>query len=262
MTWKEPKLPQGIVTGCDKNHEWMLPWWYNHYTNHNMYPILFADFGMSAEMKEWCKDRGYYEKIAGTYKKNWFKKPRAIMSAPFEKVIWMDNDCEVRADVGPLFEHADKGVGVTLDPHTPHCKMSEKPVATGVIVASNGDPLIDQWAKACANTNLRGDQAVFNDIVKNDHSKLSIMPPEYQWLRLDGERDDIIMMHWTGSTGKKHIRKIVGPTAPSNSTNRSNKTVRAVRKRPATTNKSIINKVNTISKKRFNSASNFRSRRG
>ena len=48
----------GVLTGCDENHEWMLKWWWKHYTSSNTLPVTFLDFGMSKSAQIWCKKRG------------------------------------------------------------------------------------------------------------------------------------------------------------------------------------------------------------
>lgn len=36
-----------FLTGCDKNTEWMLQWWYHEYSKYNTTPVIFANFGVS-----------------------------------------------------------------------------------------------------------------------------------------------------------------------------------------------------------------------
>ena len=131
---------QGILVGTDKAQEWLLPWWWEHYTRHNDYPVAFADFGMSDEARNWCAEKGrvieipaedipfptlsLYEArenrwLADLYpiwiervKKNeelcekrrvWFKKPLAFSLSPFPHSLWLDLDCEVRGNLEMLF---------------------------------------------------------------------------------------------------------------------------------------------------------------
>lgn len=204
-----------IVVGVDDNHEWMLKWWYFHYNKHNNYPIVFADFGMSRFARQWCAKHGTIVDITDTIRRNWFKKPSAILNCPYNYIIWMDIDCEIRGNIGPLFNYADDGIGVTVDPHNPHVK-SDSPVASGIIVTKYGEPLIEEWAYQCIHdkTKKRGDQEIFNILVADKYDKLAIMPPEYQWLRVDGDNKDALIMHWTGTKGKAMIRRRIR-TMPS-----------------------------------------------
>lgn len=46
------------------------------------------------------------------------------------------------------------------------------------------------------------------DRLGNTATRIRVMPPEYQWLRLQGEPPErAIVMHWTGSAGKERIRQ-------------------------------------------------------
>src|SRR5437868_5082609 len=106
----------GILVGCDKQQEWMLKWWWGHYSKHNSFPIAFIDFGMSEEAKSWCRQKGkllpltcpkdfvfpktlipkeligeweksYGEKIWHS-REQWFRKPFALLQTPFRQTIW------------------------------------------------------------------------------------------------------------------------------------------------------------------------------
>ena len=215
IAWTGPfNGEQGVVTGCDSAHEWMLPWWFDHYSKRNKYPVTFANFGMSPSMAAWCKERGHLLDLTFYCKKNWFKKPLAVLMAGYQNVIWLDSDCEIRADLAPLFEFAKEGFGVTLDPHNPWCKKNgcKKVVASGIIATHIGHELAVEWAEKCLISHkFRGDQEVLNEMIKTQPQRVDIMPPEYQWLRIDGDKDGVLVMHWTGSRGKQHIRKQMGP---------------------------------------------------
>lgn len=215
--WPQNKIVanKGVITGCDANCEWMLPWWHNHYIKTNSYPIMFADFGMSKNMRKWCSNHGIVVPIANKVPKAWFKKPYAILNAPFELMIWVDLDCEIRKDLAPLFDYASKGVGLTKDKHTPFCekyvKRSES-VATGVVATYQNNESIIKWINAIESNShkLRGDQEAFNSILRTI-SDVVIMPPECQWLRMDGDNNpDTIIMHWTGHKGKSKIKASMG----------------------------------------------------
>jgi len=42
---------------CDKGQQWLLPWWWEQYSAHNSYPVVFVDFGLS-EKGIACAKRG------------------------------------------------------------------------------------------------------------------------------------------------------------------------------------------------------------
>jgi len=213
VAWATPiKGECCVVTGCDSRHEWILEWWRRNYINSgNSMPVCFADFGMSKDMRDWCESIGDIIDLRFRCPgRNWFKKPFAMLGCPFTKVIWVDSDCEIRGNLEPLLGYTDDGVGVTLDQHNPWIK-SDKPVASGVVVAQHGNKLILDWAKACMRrTKVRGDQEVLNQLIANDRNRIAVMPLEYQWLRLDGDNPEALIMHWTGAKGKAIIRNTMG----------------------------------------------------
>lgn len=212
ITWSSKIVDKyGIVTGANSRHEWMLPWWYDHFRkfNKNM-PVIFADFGMNKEKRNWCKANGNVINLRHKMRRDWFKKPLAMLYAPFKRVFWIDLDCEIRGSVEPLFEYiSESRIAVTHDTHTPWVKTSD-PVASGVVGARHGNKMIVDWAKGCNGVySVRGDQEVLNKIIQGRLDEVAIMPLIYQWLRLDGENKDAIIMHWTGSNGKAKIREFM-----------------------------------------------------
>src|SRR5271170_6983534 len=48
----------GILCGCDEEQEWLLPWWWDHYSAANNFPVTFIDFGMTEEGQRFCRERG------------------------------------------------------------------------------------------------------------------------------------------------------------------------------------------------------------
>lgn len=211
IEWSVPYTDgRAIIVGFDSGHEWMLQWWYGHYKKHNNYAVYFADFGMSAACQEWCRKNGALIDLRFQCGKcNWFKKPFAILACKHSKIMWMDLDCEVRSCLSLLFEYADRGLAVTADPHNPWVKTKDV-VASGVVVVKHGNPIIQQWARSCTATTLRGDQEVLNQVIQSQRDKVVIMPRECQWLRLDGDNPKALIMHWTGPAGKKYIAGQMG----------------------------------------------------
>lgn len=215
----------GVVTGCDRNHEWLLPWWWYHYEKTNAHiPVTFCNFGgMSANALAWCASRGKCLDLSPVpCKSAWFKKPAAIWYAEYDKVIWIDNDCQVMQPLDPYFGYSpDRNtIAVTYDPHNVFCishkeYVIKNPVATGVVVASPKNELIKEWAtKCCHAKNIRGDQEVLNYILsvrqtmRNYSTVVKIMPPEFQWLRIyNTTNDNSKIFHWTGPVGKEYIKK-------------------------------------------------------
>ncbi len=224
MRWSpKPKINQGVLTGCDKNHEWMISWWFANFRKHNpALPVCFVDMGMTPECVEWCKKRGLiFQQIKPN--KLFFKKAFAMLKTPFEHTLFMDLDCEVRGSVTPLFEYGD-AVVVMPDPYNPWAKeWRVNPVQTGVIAYKHGNRILDRWvrkilAKRPDGKEFRGDQGAFNCVISEIHTELKladnelphelfVAPAKYQRLRLDNcEFEDTVIKHWTGPEGKEIIR--------------------------------------------------------
>lgn len=160
---------KGVVVGCNANFEWMLEWWWHHYSKHNDYPVVFADAGLSKKYRDWCLERGCIldlnhpplkgdkddDKVFGI-EHGW--KVFAVLYTPFEKIAWIDVDCEVVADIGDIFDHCSK-LSITHDPFffgTPlGVKVrAEKLIApgerfynSGVIATAQGGDLLMKWAE-------------------------------------------------------------------------------------------------------------------
>jgi len=206
IKWVHPSNGQsGIVTGCDSSHEWMLPWWWFNYHKHNRHPLLIADFGMSARMRKWCSGIAEVASIDFPMRLNWFKKPSAILLAKFERIIWLDTDCEIRGPLDPLFEYAT-GMAAVPDPFNRWAKGSFN---SGVIVAKHGEPLVESWAAECLNTAERGDQEALAALLARSKAIVTTLPQQYNRLRIAGDDPTALVMHWTGPMGKQHIKNLV-----------------------------------------------------
>lgn len=107
-------------------------------------------------------------------------------------------------------EIIDAGVsfGLTRDLHA---KLSRpNGWATGVVVARRGEPAVKAWAQSVMAGEHRGDQEALDAIRDSVESRIVELPRWYQWLRPDGPpRVDDVIYHWTGSTGKQVIRRMV-----------------------------------------------------
>lgn len=220
-------MRQGVLTGCDGGHAWMMPWWLKHFRKFNPdIEIAFADFGgiETTLQKEIYKQVDVWIDLSEMrMSRNWFKKPVAIRACPFEKVIWMDNDCQVKGNISQMFDWCNQShVGVTWDVFTGLIrgvdgKTIKRAVQTGIVVTHPKNELIQEWCDMCLKAKaIRGDQEVFNYILdrrrreKNYTTKIKIMPPEFQWLRLQEANNNVLVMHWTGIQGKKEIQRQMG----------------------------------------------------
>lgn len=234
LKWRTgPSLsPEGFIVGSDLNQEWLLPWWWEHYSRHNSLPVAFADFGMSSKMKEWCKQRGETihlplhgffaaerEEVAPENRKEWedlygskfwdsrnawFKKPLACLQSPFQKSAWIDLDCEVRAPLKPLFAFCENASSFSIAKE----KWNENPdwvmYNSGVFVFKHGIPLILEWAEMSLEENLRfyGDQEALTHLILQKKFAVCELPPSYNWSRTYEENPEAFILHWHGAHGK------------------------------------------------------------
>ena len=201
------------VVGVDYNMEDLLPWWYENVKKWAPEPdITICDFGLTKPVKAWAKEHAdtfleytIHERYA------WFYKPRALLDAPYEYRCWVDIDCEVMAPIDDIFDYpTDDKIALTHD----KVRGDEWWWATGVNVAKGSPKILRDWAYITEHSNMRGDQEVLFQMIVDDysyHEMIVEMPIEYQWLRIqlvNGEDSpNKKIVHWTGPTGKAHIRE-------------------------------------------------------
>ena len=109
----------GILVGVSQELEHLIPLWFASYKKHNDYPVAFIDFGLSPLLRLLCQELGTLIPLTRTFtdpteesllhfrakyghgdfltpRRQWLKKPLALLLSPFEQTIWVDIDCEVR----------------------------------------------------------------------------------------------------------------------------------------------------------------------
>ena len=220
----------GIIVGCDQSQEWLLPWWWDHFSKQNRYPVTFIDFGMSAEKKRWCHKRGelislnmsdvfvrdrdevaialseaweqHYGKDFWGARKAWFRKPFACLHTPYERSIWLDLDCQVIGSLAKLFDACDhpSGLALCLDKNAPGYN-------SGVIVFRKNAPMLQEWAKQSLEKNslFRGDQDLLTDLIGK--RAIGELPITYNWPFNYGANPDALIIHWIGATGKEILSR-------------------------------------------------------
>lgn len=227
-----PKQMNGIVVGADITQEWLLPWWWSHYSRFNSHPVAFIDLGMSDEMKKWCQERGdlirlpvadifvaeretidptlvqEMETACGNSfwpsRSAWFKKPLACLLSPFQTSIWIDLDCQILGPLNELFLHLEPLAMVKEQFDLSSEKVSYN---AGVIVFKNGIPAIEDWADRSFEHNhqFRGDQDVLNALIHERNFSIAELPQIYNWSRLKEKNPEAIILHWHGPQGKSEI---------------------------------------------------------
>lgn len=209
-----------FVTGCDSNTEWMLKWFLKNYVKHNDTPILFADFGVTQEMRSWIYQVSEFADIIDVPKQNvggWFYKPVTLLKSPCVETCWIDTDIHVLGDLSGVFDYVeDTKLGMVED--KPWSKRrGETWHNSGVVAIRGKPPILKKWVDECRRSPKIGDQEVLHEMVRiNPMMRLmhiSTLPNIYNWLRLqilDGEDNpNKLCMHWTGQKGKDQIRKIM-----------------------------------------------------
>lgn len=236
----------GIITGCDKNQEWLLPWWWEIYSRHNTYPVAFADFGMSSRAKRWCQRRGeiltvqmkdlstkkntdpavvdilegFSLKKIWKMRSSWFKRPLAMLQSPFDKSLWLDLDCEVLSSLDAIFKEPlpESGLGMAkamyLAPSAVErgCLYPEESMFnSSVALFEKGSPLLAQWVAEIVK-NSKGfiaDDFVVSRLIYKNQIKIKELPQEYNWVVKFGFHSKVSIVHWVGE-GKEFIRYFGG----------------------------------------------------
>ena len=211
---------KAFVTGCDKQHEWLLPWFIKNYRLYNSSPLVFADFGIC----DLNIIHGKVDAIIDLADKtegwnNVFKKPEAMLLCPSKQTVWIDTDCEILTSI--------EGIWKLLEPNKLNM-VEDKPWTkrrpergawynSGVVGFIDKPQILRQWAKWIGESNEVGDQEVLyarlDQLQKLTY--INPLPNEYNWLRLQLEHDEQNswnkkIIHWTGRKGKDRIREIIG----------------------------------------------------
>jgi hypothetical protein len=222
-------MERGILVGCDLLQEWLLPWWWDGYCAQSSAPVAFADFGMSKEARGWCEARGVVFSCGKTFaasdkeridprlredwergrgelwesRSAWFKKPLACQRSPFQRSVWIDLDCEIKAPLEDLFSYCEHPSGMSL------CKQLHTPTIynSGVICFRRGCSLIDRWAATAEQFNhlFSGDQELLSCLIFAGKEPVGELPKRYNCSRLD-DLAGASIIHWHGAHGKQAIR--------------------------------------------------------
>lgn len=213
-----------IMTGCDVNTEWQLPWFIKNFNEHCESELVIADFGMSPEMKEFAKKKcDYMFEVEGM---GWFSKVEAMcrMKENFNgDFCWLDTDCQILRDPSYIFQYVERNkLTVVVDhpwtengsPWTPQGNVGPW-YNTGVVAFEGRPRVLDDWYAEIRSNTHRGDQeALYTLLNKNAMHRamfISEAPHRFNVLRLDKAQNRMperpVIMHWTGQKGNEEIRK-------------------------------------------------------
>lgn len=227
---------EGVIVGCDCNQEWLLPWWWEHFSKHNSCPVAFINFGMSQTAIAWCLERGqcislpfdsYPLKAVSSQKKEqweasagsgiwhcrsaWFKKTLAFLHSPFSITCWIDLDCEIRGSLSPLFTCIAFGAEIALVRETEFIQAKDQrennnfpdelTYNSGVVVFRKGAEILHHLAEFALNNNdeFMGDQNILSRMIYIHRPQLLELPPIYNWHRDRGINKDAVILHYASS---------------------------------------------------------------
>jgi len=234
---------QGIIVGCDANQEWLLPWWWKHYSACNDYPIVFIDFGMTAKGIAYCQQRGtclslnkvpFVEKIVRSRKKRalweqrysaaiwthrviYFKKPFALLQTPFACSLWIDLDCQVLKSLEPLFNCLWLGADIALcreseeiqDLHRKKglIRIKEVNYNCGVIAFRKDASILHRWVQEIEQRNDRYafEQHALAKALLLDQTPVFELSPIFNWSMAQGSNDHAYIQHFHGGLLKSLI---------------------------------------------------------
>jgi hypothetical protein len=224
---------EGIVVGCDQAQEWLLPWWWSHYSAHNFYPVLFVDFGMSEKAQQWCKGKGVYAKLKGfesfeqkaisdKKKQDWetligslfnfraafFKKPFALSQSPFPFSLWSDLDCQIKGSLDPLFFLLNFGVEISIKKNR-LLSPTDSHYNSGVIAFRKEAKFLREWVAEVSDKNDQylTDEHALSQVLAHYSSGLMNLPEAYNWNPLYGPNPEALILHFQGGFLKEEIRK-------------------------------------------------------
>lgn len=233
---------EGILIGCDERQEWLLKWWWNHYSKTNSYPVTFLDYGLTPCAKSWCQSKGHVisslppdwisnqETISeqASWAKNvplyvwnhrpvWFTKAFSLFETPYEKTIWIDLDCEVKKNLSPLFHYAEYGDGFAITTDAPDYVQHFKEIKAlhpeavgmqvGVFAFRCNSPVLDAWLKHCYENHDQefSEQTALSHVLYHHAFKTYDITSEYNWLYPENPNPDAAIVHHTGASRKRKL---------------------------------------------------------
>ncbi|MCB1106974.1 MAG: hypothetical protein KDK76_02640 [Chlamydiia bacterium] len=234
-------MDKGVLTGCDHRQEYLLKWWWKNYCQDNDFPVTFCDFGMSPSARAWCESKGnvitqhtipisninqgiekapWKETLFPLMWSNrhvWFQKAFAQEKSPFNQTIWIDLDCEVKKNVGSLFEMIEVGDGFAisftaeeeLKPYYERKLLEEgvKGVQTGVFAYTKNSPVIPAWINWCkANFPIDfTEETCLSHLLHKHPFKPTYFSRNYNWTTPEIKNPRALILHHASATRKRAL---------------------------------------------------------
>ncbi|MEM7174415.1 MAG: hypothetical protein AAF443_00595 [Chlamydiota bacterium] len=243
LQWKTSTASCGVVVGCDHHQEWLLKWWWSHYSKTNHLPVTFFDFGMTMSARKWCARHGslvsfslpkgflssknpfplpshWPKRWADTVRNQrlvWFTKAFSLLLTPYEKTVWIDLDCQCRKAVNSVFDFCDResGFAVAVDDKNTVKKWKQMgflaPTVTGyqtgVIAFVAQSKVITAWAEHCLlyRNNEYSEQTALSHTIAKKKWPISLLSSDYNWLTPEQEHPSAVIAHYGGEERKVHL---------------------------------------------------------
>jgi len=209
------KYDECVITGCDAKTEWQLEWFIDNYKQHNRTNIVLCDFGMTESFRERIKYHfSAVMDLTQIPEAGWFKKPFAIYNSPSKKTLWLDTDCEVKANVKPLFNMMVPGK-LNMVEDKPWTEIRGEIWHNSGVVGVMGRPdILRRWCAATRENQNVGDQEVLHSLLNPITRLGSINDYPFEWnvMRLatdKGYDGPIKIAHHTGKKGKDKIKGLM-----------------------------------------------------
>ena len=217
---------RAFVTGCDSNTEWQLKWFHNNFLEHNKeVPLVFADFGVSEDMKQWIEEESSFVETVDVPKQKingWFLKPKTLKLVNAKHLCWIDTDCHVLDNIEDIWNHCEPNkLCMTKDrPWTK--RQGQTWYNSGVVAIINKPVILDKWISECIKRATEGmvtgtgDQEILHYLLGSPLGQIQHiceMPNIYNWLRIDFidglDSPNKRVVHWTGSKGNEKIMEMI-----------------------------------------------------
>ena len=207
-----------VITGCDSKTEWQLNWFIENYGQNAHQPLIVADFGMSEEYVQYVTRHPRVNGVMNlrtTKDEGWFNKPVAIFNSPAVKTLWLDTDCEVKANLNPLFKMIVPGKLSMVEDKPWTKRRGEIWHNSGVVGVIGRPEILHSWCNAVREKPEVGDQEVLHSLLNpiTRISHINDLPFEWNVMRLATDHDDykgpIKIQHHTGAKGKEKIKGLM-----------------------------------------------------
>ncbi|MCB1109775.1 MAG: hypothetical protein KDK64_02250 [Chlamydiia bacterium] len=224
----------GVIVAADMQQEWILKWWWNHYSASNSSPVTFFDLGMSKSASLWCQSKGtvipfslpqstfksqseipldtqktwesYNSSRVWECRNQWLHKPFLILQSPYDRTLWIDIDCEVKQSLTPLFSYCDTHDGISMV----LLYLKEATVInSGVVVARRHAPAFSYWAESVLEKKAVCDETALIEAQKKHPIHIHPLPLEFNFLSFWKTPSKMGIVHHNGESGKHEILKQV-----------------------------------------------------